>query len=436
MATHAPAGTPCTLSRRGFLQRSGAASVGALLAVQAIGPSPAAAHISGRGLQPRLAQTAQYHEIVQKLVDLIEANGWEDKFAAAIEQTQSYNVPAIADIQTLDDYLAYVNDLVTWAPRQQGDSRLVYQKIVEFYFFLDQEPVKSLQSPIKPGAGPQELTPLSAWIVEFARSWGSYLDTLDSAKEVESFRTDPVFNWDEYMPPPSGYLTFNQFFARHVKPGMRPIAGMMDDSVIVSPADCTFVGAWRVNEKSDIYVKDNVLDVKGIQWSIHQLLEGSEYADRFRGGLFTHSFLNTFDYHRWHTPVQGEVVEARVIQGQAYLDIDVTEAIVDGETVNVLDALDGTGYQFVQTRGLVVIDSPIGLVACLPMGMAQVSSVVLTAEVGAVLHKGEELGYFQFGGSDFVMVFERASNVQLIGQPNVHVSQGSWVGNAYPYSFR
>ena len=52
------------------------------------------------------------------------------------------------------------------------------------------------------------------------------------------------------------------------------------------------------------------------------------------------------------------------------------------------------------------------------------------------LQKGEEMGYFQFGGSDFVMVFERASNVQLIGQPNVHVSQGSWVGSASPYSFK
>ncbi len=146
----------------------------------------------------------------------------------------------------------------------------------------------------------------------------------------------------------------------------------------------------------------------------------------------THSFLNTFDYHRWHTPVAGRVLESKVIQGQAYLDVKTKPAIMDGEEVKVLNALDGTGYQFVQTRGLVVIDSPIGLVACLPMGMAQVSSVVITADLGVTLAKGDELGYFQFGGSDFVMVFERASNVQLIGQKNVHVQQGSWVGNAYP----
>jgi len=72
-------------------------------------------------------------------------------------------------------------------------------------------------------------------------------------------------------------------------------------------------------------------------------------------------------------------------------------------------------------------------VACLPMGMAQVSSVVITAQPGVTLHKGEELGYFQFGGSDFVMVFERSSNVQLNGQPNKHVQQGNWIGTAFPY---
>lgn len=374
------------------------------------------------------------HAIVEQLAVLIEKHGWQSGFQAAIKKAQSHDIHSIKGIQVLDDYLAWIDALVTWAPRERGDTRFIYDKLVEFYFFLDQEPAKGWQSPIRPGEGVQNLTPLSAWIKEYARAWGSYLDTAESAKEVDSFRTSPVFNWDEYMPPPSGYFTFNQFFARHVKPGMRPIAGLRDDNALVNPADSTFVGWWQINEQSKIYVENNKLDIKGIQWSIHQLLEGSGYADRFRGGIFTHSFLNTFDYHRWHAPVQGKVLEARVIQGQVSQDVRVKPAIVDSKKVNVLTALDGTGYQFVQTRGLVVIDSPIGLVACLPMGMAQVSSVVITADVGTMLHKGEELGYFQFGGSDFVMVFERSSNVQLISQPNIHYNQGSWIGNAYPYA--
>ena len=127
------------------------------------------------------------------------------------------------------------------------------------------------------------------------------MDTPESASMVASFKTDPAFDWDAYVPPPSGYLTFNQFFARHTKPGVRPISAISDNSVVVSPADCTFVGWWPISETSSINVygknQDNVVTVKGIRWSIEQLLEGSEYADRFRGGVFTHSFLNTYDYH-------------------------------------------------------------------------------------------------------------------------------------------
>ena len=394
------------------------------------------------------------HDVVNRLEGLIIGNSWEQRFDEAIDIAQSYEVhdwPELQGWSGYQDYLWWLDDLLEWVPIQEGDSRNVYEMIVRFYFILDQPPVKELQSPIRPaGDHPVMLTELSLWMVDFARAWGSYLDTPESAVHVKSFKDDPWFNWDEYMPPPASYLTdldddwrayrtFNQFFARHVKPGMRPIAGMNDDSVIVSPADSTFVGWWQISQRSEIYVQETepLLHVKGLQWSIEQLLEGSEYADRFRGGIFCHFFLNSFDYHRWHSPVRGNVLEARVIQGQVYLDVRTQKAIVEEDgvekEVTVLTALDGTGYQFVQTRGLIIIDSPIGLVACLPMGMAQVSSVVITAEPGVTLHKGEELGYFQFGGSDFVLVFERASNVDITWQPGVHKQQGQCIGHAYPY---
>jgi phosphatidylserine decarboxylase len=372
------------------------------------------------------------HTIVEKLVSLIHKNGWEGDFNLAIQTARAFEIPSIHDIKDLDDYLGYIDALVAWTPRERGDSRMINDKLLTFYFFLDQEPVKSLQSPIAPGRHAKNLTPLSAWIVEYANSWGSYLDTAESAKEVESFRSNPLFNWDEYMPPPSGFKTFNQFFARHAKPGMRPVAAASNDAILVAPADSSFVGWWQIGQKSKLYVEDSALSIKGMQWSIHQLLEGSAYADRFKGGIFTHSFLDTFDYHRWHAPVRGRVLEARVLQGQAYLEVGSESATINGTRRNVLADRDGTGYQFVQTRGLIVLESPIGLVACLPMGMAQVSSVVITAEAGMTLRKGEELGYFQFGGSDFVMVFERSSNVNLTCQPHVHVQQGSAIGTAFP----
>ncbi|HNX71909.1 phosphatidylserine decarboxylase, partial [Rivihabitans pingtungensis] len=76
--------------------------------------------------------------------------------------------------------------------------------------------------------------------------------------------------------------------------------------------------------------------------------------------------------------------------------------------------------------------SPVGLVAVLPVGMCQVSSVVMTADVGVKLRKGEEFAYFQFGGSDVVMLFESSVNAGLIMQPGVHYKQGSWIGHAFP----
>ena len=170
---------------------------------------------------------------------------------------------------------------------------------------------------------------------------------------------------------------------------------------------------------------------KALRWSIGALLADSAYADRFAGGLFMHSALRTFDYHRFHAPVPGRVVESKLIAGQAWLDVEAVPAIVDGRSINVLHAIEGTGYQFVQNRGLVVIDSPHGLVACLPVGMGHVSSVVLTAAVGATLHKGEELGYFQFGGSDFVMVFERGCQLELTCRSDVHGVQGAAIGSLH-----
>ena len=372
------------------------------------------------------------HPIVQRLSELVVKQGWEASFKSALQDVALQNVPALATIRTLDDYLNYIDEMVRWAPRESGDSRLVHDKLVEFYFVLDQPALRVLQSPIAPGGASQALTPLSQWIVDFAKAWGCYLDDSESAKHIDSFRTNPAFCWDDYMQPPSGYRTFNQFFARHVKPGRRPIASLNDPEVIVAPADASFMGQWSIAADSSLMIEAQMIEAKGMRWSIAELLLGSQFADRFAGGVFSHVALRTFDYHRFHSPVAGTVLEARIIQGQAYLDVDVIESAGGPGQIpqRQLHAVEGTGYQFVQTRGLVVLDSPVGMVACLPVGMAQVSSVVITAEVGAVLRKGEEIGYFQFGGSDFVMVFERSSQIEMNCQADQHFLQGQEIARS------
>ncbi len=359
--------------------------------------------------------------IVARLEALIARHGWGPRFEQAVEQLVAQEVAALAGIRSLSDYLDFLDDMVVWAPREQADSLQVHDKLVTFHFLLDQPALRALQSTPDPAAAPARLEPLSAWIVEFARTWGAFLDTPASAAHVDTFRTNPAFRWDDYMPPPSGYLTFNQFFARHVKPGRRPVEDPHDDEVLVSPEDATFIGQWPVDD-------DSTIALKRLRWSVVQLLDGSPFAHRFAGGVFTHVALRTFDYHRWHAPAAGTVLEARIVQGRAWLDVQVQRETRDGRAVNRIEAVEGTGYQFAQTRGLVVLATSAGLVACVPVGMAQVSSVVITAEVGAVLRKGEEMGYFQFGGSDFVMVFEAGCRVMLDGRPQRHVRQGRRIG--------
>lgn len=308
--------------------------------------------------------------------------------------------------------------MLCWAPRESGDSTRVRDNLVEFYFILDQPPLRALQPSVAPSSAALPLTPLSRWIADYASAWGDYLDTAESAMNVESFRSNPAFRWNDYVPPPSGYRTFNQFFARHVEPGYRPIAQASIETVIVSPADAVFIDAWRVTPESEV-------TVKGMRWSVADLLQGSPFAERFATGLFMHCALRTFDYHCWHAPLDGRVVDARLIRGQAWLDVKVES----GGSEKRLEAVEGTGYQFVQMRGLVVLETSHGLVACLPVGMGQVSSVVLTAEVGRRLRKGEEMGYFQFGGSDFVMVFEGRCGAKLDCQRGSHYFQGSAIGH-------
>ncbi len=377
-----------------------------------------------------------YSPVIQELIDMIEKNGWRDKFQQALDKARSYNTIEYEPIKTLEDYFDWCESNLHWVPKEDPEGDIVYQHVTMFYFLLDQSPVKELQTPILPSKLKDNvmppLTPLSEWMRKFVISLGQWMDTPESLDDaaVKSYYDSPRYNMGDYEVPKGGWKTFNQFFARETKPGYRPVAAINDDHIIVSPADSTNAGQWEVNAESQV-------NVKGLEWSIEELLEGSKYKDDFKGGIWIHQFLNTTDYHRQHAPVGGKVLEAREIQGATWLGITTEPIEGDAQGRNhivrrKLTALDEAGYQFLQTRGLIVIQSEIGKVAILPMGMAQVSSIVVTAEEGTTLRKGEEISYFQFGGSDIVMLFERASNVSITAQPGVHYKYGTKIAEAYP----
>jgi phosphatidylserine decarboxylase len=373
---------------------------------------------------------AKHHAVVEELEKLIAEHHWEGAFTEAIRRAHEKNVPLLKNITNLHQYLDWIDAFLHWVPSETSSGTNVYNHLCAFYFIVDQEPLLSLQNKVVPYDSAKPLTPFSRWLVTYADAMGKFLDTPESLTEESerSFYNSPSYNMKEYLRPHGGWKTFNQFFARFTKPGYRPVAAIADPCVVVSPADSTFAGQWEIRPDSGVTVKT-------LHWKIAELLEGSPYKDRFANGLFMHAFLSPTDYHRQHAPVGGRVLEARVIPGQVYLEV---EAVPDGKGGHQIrprrafDAPDNAGYQFAQARGLIVLETPIGLVAVLPIGMCQVSSVIITAEVGVTVRKGEELSYFQFGGSDIIVLFEAASNVSFTAQPNVHHKMGTKIAQAYP----
>jgi phosphatidylserine decarboxylase precursor len=350
----------------------------------------------------------RHQPIVIDLITILDSNS---RLKDAVKR--SLKVANRAAAPTLHAYYRYLDDMVTMIPTDRN----LYAHIVEFYYLVDHDSLLKDCHALKGPAERQDCDLFQQWAHRFAFEWGDFLDTPESAAGIQTFLTDADFHMDDYFEEPSGWTTFNQFFAREVKPGKRPVEELCDDSVIVAPADTTFVGCWEICEDSSIWVKD-----KG-SFSVMELLDAADengdspYKDKFAGGTFMHAFLNVNDYHRYHVPVAGQVEEVKIINGYVVLN---TQMNSDGS----ISADDDTGYQFAQQRGLIMQQSSFGLVATLPIGMAHVSSVNIAAEEGSYLHKGEEFGFFLFGGSDIIVMFDNETEVTICAEKDVHYNQG------------
>ena len=192
---------------------------------------------------------------------------------------------------------------------------------------------------------------------------------------------------------------------------MRPITSPDNPALVVLPADSVPQGVWAIDGNSNIRV-DGGLKVKLLTYyNVKELLgENSQYRDAFANGVLTHTFLNVNDYHRYHFAVGGTVKEKKIISQNVALEVSWNPE--QGK----YDPIDSTGWQFSQTRGYVIVDTgKYGLVALIPMGMAQVSSVNFEddVQVGGNHKKGDMLGNFLFGGSDFIMLFQKKAGFEI-----------------------
>jgi phosphatidylserine decarboxylase len=222
-----------------------------------------------------------------------------------------------------------------------------------------------------------------------------------SATFADIFKCDPK---DEYY----GFKSWDKFFTRTFRDGVRPVSAPDDDSVIVNACESAPLGVSR-----DVALSDTFW-LKGQPYSLENMLNWDEYTPKFAGGTVYQAFLSALSYHRWHSPVSGTIRKAYVVNGSYYLE-NLHQGFFNPAGPDQAGPNNSQAFiTAVATRALIFIeaDNPdIGLMCVMPVGMAEVSSCEITVRPGDRVKKGDQLGMFHFGGSTHCLIFRPGVNL-------------------------
>ncbi len=225
----------------------------------------------------------------------------------------------------------------------------------------------------------------------FSRWYGWRMNRPGSRRKVQPFIRTYGLDVAEFADAPGSFRTFNEFFSRHLKPSARPIDP--EPKAVVFPADGRHFGFADCSQMDGVFVK-------GQRFDLPKLLGDAELAARYAQGTLVLSRLCPVDYHRFHFPLAGRTSGTKLINGPLY-------------SVNPIALRRNLGYLWENRRTLTTLATEqFGTVLLLEVGATNVGSIVQTYKAGATVAKGAEKGYFEFGGSSTLLLFEPGS-VQL-----------------------
>ncbi|KAI0393320.1 phosphatidylserine decarboxylase-domain-containing protein [Xylariaceae sp. FL0594] len=218
---------------------------------------------------------------------------------------------------------------------------------------------------------------------------GKKYDDPASKSQIKSFIEFHQLDMSEVLRPIEEFKNFNEFFYRELKPDARPCSAPDNQHIIVSPADCRSVVFNSIDVATNVWIK-------GREFSIKRLLGDAypEDAPRYENGALGIFRLAPQDYHRFHIPVDGILRTPKTIAGEYYTvnPMAIRSALdVYGENVRVVCPIDSEQH---------------GRVMVICVGAMMVGSTVITRGDGEHVKRAEELGYFKFGGSTIVVLFE------------------------------
>ena len=339
--------------------------------------------------------------------------------------------------QTLDEYYDYLDwsaKCMPWSIIPQPVGRTLYDKIdqsVDYFYFILDMPLDELKDRDLYYPTLQYIEPFKSWFPKYHDGWATFLESEESWNDeyLAVVQNDEMFGLQKgWYEDASNWHSFNDFFSRKLSsPDARPIASPEDESIVASGADSQPQGVGNIDNDGNLVQHEGVV-IKSRQFNAVDDLLGPEsaYRGQFNGGTLTHTFLDVNDYHRYHFPVSGTIREISKIRA---IDAAGGITIWDKEAKRYRLECDIPGWQMIETRGLIIIETEgYGLVAMLPIGMSQISSVNFdeSLKVGDKVKKGDLLGWFLFGGSDIVYLFQKSVKFEL--ETTNHILQGEKLG--------
>ena len=221
------------------------------------------------------------------------------------------------------------------------------------------------------------------------------------------------------------YRTFGEFFARPLRPGLRPVTPGAD--VLVSPVDGTV-------SEAGVASGGRLLQAKGLDYPLAALVADDALAARLAGGAFVTLYLSPKDYHRIHFPLGGKVLGWRYVPGELW-------------PVNPASVRTVPGLFTANERLVTVLETPLGRCAVVAVGATVVGrvhafydpSVPYTNQPGAAprrhdygtplpVEKGQELGAFEMGSTVILVLEPRRARLDVRLAPGVGVRVGEPIG--------
>lgn len=226
--------------------------------------------------------------------------------------------------------------------------------------------------------------------------------------------------------PSGGFRSFNEFFTRPLRAGVRPLDA--DPSAILSPADGKIEDAGPIDERGSFRIK-------GRPYSLEELLGGREEAARLAGGHFVVVYLSPRDYHRVHAPVSGEITRARHLGGTLFpvnrIGVEhVPKLFAKNERVVVVQ--DSTVFGEVVTvlvGALVVGGITLSFDRALVTRQGRAGGETTYRAPRPSVARGAELGWFELG-STAIVILPKAANAKLAVEPGQAIRMGRAIAHA------